>query len=129
MVALDAPTIAALREQKKRQAEERLQMGAAWIDHGLVFCRADGTPLHPERFTRSFSERVRQLELPPIRLHDLRHGWATMALAAGVHPKIVQERLGHANVAITLGIYSHTTAGLHGDAATKVADLVFGSSG
>ncbi len=52
--------------------------------------------------------------------------WATMALSAGVHPKVVQERLGHANIGITLNVYSHVTAGLHDDAAEKVADLVFG---
>lgn len=67
----------------------------------------------------------RQLGLPKIRLHDLRHGWATMALAAGVHPK-VQERLGHANISITLDRYSHVTAGLHDDAPDRVAGLVFG---
>jgi integrase len=95
------------------------------VDHGLIFCRMDGGPLHPERFTRRFSERLHQLGLPPIRLHDLRHGWATMALSAGVHPKIVQERLGHANIGVTLDIYSHVTATLHGEGAEKVADLVF----
>ncbi len=126
-VVLDAGTVAALREHRKRQNEERLQIGAGWRDHDLVFCRVDGTPLHPERFSRSFDDRVRQLGLPKIRLHDLRHGWATMALAAGVHPKVVQERLGHANVSITLDVYSHVTAGLHGDAAERVAGLVFGA--
>ncbi len=64
---------------------------------------------------------------PKIRLHDLRHGWATMALAAGVHPEVVQERLGHANIGITLDVYSHVTAGLHDDAAERVAGLVFGA--
>ncbi len=92
-----------------------------------MFCRVDGTPLHPERLTRSFTERTRQLGLPKIRLHDLRHGWATLALAAGVHPKVVQERLGHANISITLDVYSHVTASLHGDAAEKVACIVFGT--
>ncbi len=101
-------------------------MGTGWTDHGLVFCRVDGTMLHPERFSRSFGDRIRQLGFPKIRLHDLRHGWATMALSAGVHPKVVQERLGHANIGITLNVYSHVTAGLHDDAAEKVADLVFG---
>ncbi len=128
-VTLDAVTVAALREHRKRQAAERLQLGGGWRDLDLVFCRVDGTPLHPERFSRSFVDRVRQLGLPKIRLHDLRHGWATLALAAGVHPKVVQERLGHANIAITLDTYSHVTAGLHGDAAEKVAGLVFGTGG
>jgi integrase len=125
-IHLDTATVAVLREHRKGQAAERLQMGAGWTDHGLVFSRVDGTLLHPERFSRSFGDRVRQLGLPKIRLHDLRHGWATMALGAGVHPKVVQERLGHANIGITLDVYSHVTAGLHDDAAEKVADLVFG---
>jgi integrase len=98
-VVLDAGTVAALREHRKRPAAERLQMGSGWTDHGLGFCQVDGTMLHPERFSRSFGDAVRRLGLPPIRLHDLRHGWATIALSAGVHPKVVQERLGHANIA------------------------------
>jgi integrase len=82
--------------------------------------------LHPERFSEWFEDRTRQLGLPKIRLHDLRHGWATMALASGVHPKVVQERLGHASISITLDTYSHVTDGLHDDAAERVASLVFG---
>jgi integrase len=122
-VVLDAGTVAELREHRKRQAAERLQMGEGWADNDLVFCRVEGTMLHPERFSRSFGDAVRRLGLPPIRLHDLRHGWATMALSAGVHPKVVQERLGHANIGITLDTYSHVTGSLHGDAAETVAAL------
>ena len=71
-------------------------MGAGFTDHGLVFCRPDGGPLHPERFSRTFSRRDSpRSNLPAIRLHDLRHTWATLALSAGEHPKVVQERLGH----------------------------------
>jgi integrase len=125
---LDPFTVAPLREQRKRQAAERLLMGAGWTDHGLVFCRVDGGPLHPERFSRTFATRVRQLGLPPIRLHDLRHGWATMALADGVHPKVVQERLGHATIGITLGTYSHVTRGMHADAAALIAGRIFGTA-
>jgi len=77
--------------------------------------------IHPERFTRGFSEAVRRLGLPAIRLHDLRHGWATLALQAGIHPKVVQERLGHAKIGITLDTYSHVVDGLHDDAAEQVA--------
>ena len=122
-VTLDAGTVEALREHRKRQAAERLLMGAGWTDTDLVFCHVDGAMLHPERFTRGFSDAVRRLGLPRIRLHDLRHGWATLALQAGVHPKIVQERLGHANIGITLDTYSHVVAGLHEDAAEQVAAL------
>ena len=127
-VTLDKGTIAALREHRKRQAAERLLMGAGWTDLDLVFCHVDGTMLHPERFTRGFSEAVGRLGLPAIRLHDLRHGWATLALQAGVHPKVVQERLGHANIGITLDTYSHVVAGLHDDAAEQVAALFWSGS-
>jgi integrase len=122
-VTLDSGTVAALREHRKRQAAERLLMGAGWTDTDLVFCHVDGTMLHPERFTRGFSDAVRRLGLPAIRLHDLRHGWATLPLQAGVHPKVVQERLGHASIGITLDTYSHVVAGLHEDAAEQVAAL------
>ena len=124
-VMLDVATVAALREHRKRQAAERLSIGAGWIDLDLVFAAADGTPLHPERFSRTFTEHVARLGLPAVPLHALRHGWATLALAAGVRPKVVQERLGHATISITLDIYSHATSGLHSDAAEQVAGLVF----
>ena len=122
-VTLDTGTVAALREHRKRQAAERLLLGAGWTDLDLVFCHVDGTMLQPEAFSRGFLETVAKIGLPRIRLHDLRHGWATMALQAGVHPKVVQERLGHANIGITLDTYSHVTAGLHEDAAENVAAL------
>ena len=123
-VALDPGTITVLREHRQRQIAERLLMGAGFTDHGLVFCRPDGGPLHPERFSRTFSRESAHAGLPAIRLHDLRHTWATLALSAGEHPKVVQERLGHANVSITLDVYSHVSEGLHGDAASRLT-LIF----
>jgi integrase len=122
-ITLDKGTVAALREHRKQQNAERLLMGSGWTDSDLVFCHVDGTMLHPERFTRGFSEAVRRLGSPAIRLHDLRHGWATLALQAGVHPKVVQERLGHANIGIRWTPYSHVVAGLHENAAEQVAAL------
>jgi len=95
-VALDPGTVAVLRRHRQQQLEERLIMGAGFTDHGLIFCRPDGGPLHPERFTRTFEIEAGRAGLPRIRLHDLRHTWATLALASGEHPKVVQERLGHA---------------------------------
>jgi site-specific recombinase XerD len=95
-------------------------MGAGWQDHDLVFCHVDGTMLHPERFTRSFSDAARRLGLPRLGPHvAMRHGWATLALEDGIHPKVVQERLGHSNIGITLDMYSHVIAGLHDDAASE----------
>jgi integrase len=125
-IALDAPTVEVLREHRKRQAAQRLEFGPGWADHDLVFADYDGSPLMPERFSSRFGEQVKKLGLPPISPHSLRHTWATLALPAGVHPKVVQERLGHANVNITLDIYSHVTGPLHSDAAEQVAGLVFG---
>jgi hypothetical protein len=92
--------------------------------HGLVFCRPDGAPLHPKRFSRTFSEQAAKAGLPPIRLHDLRHIWATLALTAGVHPRVAQERMGHSTVGITLGTYSHVAEGMQADAAALVAQLM-----
>jgi integrase len=126
-VALDQGTVAVLRRHRQQMLAERLIMGAGFIDHGLVFCRPDGGPLHPERFSRTFMIEAARAGLPRIRCHDLRHTWATLALSAGEHPKVVQERLGHANVSITLDVYSHVTEGLHGDAASRVAVIIFGA--
>jgi integrase len=124
-IELDAATVAVLKDHRKRQAEERLLIGAGWKDHGLVFCRIDGGLLHPADVSKMFARRIRRLGLRPIRLHDLRHGWATLALAAGQHPKVVSERLGHANISITLDTYSHVTKGLHRQAAETVAGVIF----
>jgi integrase len=70
---------------------------------------------------------VKAAGVPRIRLHDLRHTWATLALAAGVPPKVVSERLGHANIQVTMNTYSHVMPGMQADAAEKVAALIFGS--
>jgi integrase len=95
-------------------------------DDGLVFAKGTGQPLHPELVSREFDRRVERWELPRISLHGLRHTWATLALAAGVHPKVVQERLGHSVIAVTLDLYSHTTPTLHDEAAELVAGQILG---
>lgn len=125
-VALDADTVTALRAHRKRQAAERLAWGPAYADGGYVFCREDGVAYSPDYVTRAFREAVKRAGLPRIRLHDLRHTWASLALAAGVNPKVVSERLGHATVSFTLDTYSHVMPGLQEDAAAKVAALLRG---
>ena len=92
----------------------------------MVFCREDGAPLHPQHFCERFGQHARAAGLPRIRLHDLRHTHATLALQAGVHPKVVSERLGHSSVAITLDVYSHVVPAMEEEAAAKVAAVVFG---
>lgn len=129
VVELDAATATTLRTWKARQAEERLAMGAGYDDNDLIFCRPDGRPYHPEAFSKTFDRRLRQpryAELPAIRLHDLRHTWATLALAAGVDVAIVSKRLGHSSPMTTWQTYQHVVAGMQADAAEKVAALIFG---
>lgn len=125
-VALDPTTLAALRDHRVAHAEERLRWGPVYQDADLVFCHADGTPLHPDRFSKAFVKQAAAAGLPAIRFHDLRHTHATLALQAGIHPKVVSERLGHATVSITLDTYSHAIPAMEEAAAAKVAAVVFG---
>jgi integrase len=120
-VELDPTTIAVLRAHRGRQATERLAFGAGYRDHGRVFTRPGGEPLNPDAVSIQFKRRAARLGLPPVRFHDLRHGWATMALEAGEHPKVVAEQLGHASVRVTLDTYSHVTPGVQREAVTRVA--------
>lgn len=123
-IALDPSTVAVLRAHRKRMLEERMLAGADFIDEGLVFHRPDGTCLRPEGVSDTFKRRVGQLGLTPLTLKGLRHTWATLALEQGIHPRVVQERLGHSTIAITLGIYSHVAPTLHDEAASVVSALI-----
>lgn len=123
-VALDPATVAALKVHRKRQLEERLALGTGYADQDLVVCKVDGSPIHPKTVSYYFGQHVKRLGLPKIRLHDLRHTHATLALRAGIHPRVVQERLGHANVSITLDTYSHVDLQMQADAAAQVSALL-----
>ena len=90
-----------------------------------MFCELDGQPLHPANLSQRFRRLVRSTDLQPLRFHDLRHTHATLALQAGVHPKVVSERLGHADIGITLNLYSHVIPAMEEEAAAKVAALLF----
>jgi integrase len=122
-IALDAGTVTVLCEHRRRMLEERLLVGD-FDDHGLVFHQPDGTCLRPDAVSNAFLSRVGRYGLPRLTLHGLRHTWATLALERGIHPRVVQERLGHSTIAITLGIYSHVAPTLHDEAAGLVASLV-----
>lgn len=126
-VALDPNTVEALREHRERQLLERALMADAYEDNDLVFAREDGTLVHPDWFSDAFLAHAKAAGLPRIRFHDLRHTHATLALAAGVHPKVVSERLGHASITITLDTYSHAIPAMQETAASLVASLVFES--
>ena len=129
-VYVDQRTLAALREHRKRQSEQRLAAGPAW-DTSLDLVVRDelGQPIHPDTFSREFDQLVRKLDVPRIRLHDLRHTHATLALKAGVHPKVVSERLGHSTVGVTLDLYSHVVPALARDAAELIMSAAYGESG
>lgn len=144
-IILDAGTLALLRSWRSHQNQERLAFGTThecaspepdcelpgYHMRGLVFARPDGDYLHPERFSREFKRAQRRYNrqnadqpLPEISLHALRHGWATVALEAGVPMKVVQDRLNHASERITADIYTHVRAPLQSDAAQRVAELL-----
>lgn len=117
--------MAALRAHRKAQVEERLALGPGYQDGDLAFCREDGRALHPDTFTDWFQRHAKAAGLPSIRVHDLRHSFATLALEAGIPAKVVSVSLGHAGVGITLDTYSHVVPGMQEEAAQKVAALIF----
>ena len=107
-VDLPLRAIEALRSHRKGQIEEQLRAGSNWQDYGLVFASGKGTPLDAQNIVnRFFKPLLRRAGLPNIRWHDLRHTYATLLLARGIHPAYVQKSLGHASVQLTLDRYSH----------------------
>lgn len=125
-VALDVTSVEVLRTHRTTQLEERIRLGPAWVDSGYVFCGIDGAAMHPDTITATFRSIIVDLDVPQIRLHDLRHTSATLALKAGIHPKVVSERLGHATISITLDLYSHVLDGMQAEAAEQIGDVIFG---
>ena len=129
VVALDPLTVEVLKAQATRQLDEQQQWGETWVESGLVFTAENGAALDPESVSRYWRQAIKRAMLPPIRLDDLRHTHATLALQAGVHPKVVSERLDHATVSITLDTYSHAIPAMQEEAATLIAGLVFATTG
>jgi len=101
-----------LRQYKEEQETQRILIGKPLTDSDFVFAHLDGKPLDPSTVTYAFAKIVRKAGLPHIHFHDLRHTHATLMLKAGVYPKVVSERLGHAKVSITLDTCSHILLGL-----------------
>jgi len=124
LIALSPSTVAVLKEHQTVQIEQRLAVGMTLQDDDLVFSQPDGKPLLPDSITVAWRNLARRSGLKGIRLHDARHTHASLLLKQGVHPKIVQERLGHASIAITLDTYSHVAPGLQQQAANGFDDIV-----
>ena len=124
-IVLPAFTVVALKQHRLKQLEEKLKAGPAWQEHDYVFCTSIGTHVNPTRdvldVLKSFLE---QAGLPDIRFHDLRHSSATMLLGMKVHPKIVQEILGHSQINITMDIYSHVLPTMQEEAMNMINEAL-----
>jgi integrase len=124
-IALDHTTVTALRQHRHLQQIEHHAAGKRWIEGGYVFTFPDGRPLSPDRLTRLFAKLVRAAGLPPVTIHGLRHGAATMALAAGASLKSVQAMLGHSSIQVTADIYPAVLPDTAHEAAEDAASLLF----
>ena len=124
VVDLDAETVELLRRHRNIQDDERAEWGADYQDAGLVVAKENGEPIHPHTFSQSFERIIANAGQRRIRLHDLRHTHASLALKAGVPVKVVSERLGHESPAFTLKQYAHVLPGMQAEAAAQIAQLV-----
>jgi integrase len=124
LVALSPSVAELLRRHYTEEETGRILLGKTLAGDDLVFAHPDGGPLDPSTVTHAFGKLIKKVGLPHIRFHDLRHTHATLMLKGGVHPKIVSERLGHANIGITLDTYSHVVPGLQEAAALRFDALI-----
>lgn len=124
-IALTSIAVEALKRRRLAQYQERLAAGPAWEDLDLVFSNLVGRPRDPSHLRhREFPSVLRRAGLPAIRFHDLRHSTATLLLSMGVHPKVVQELLGHSQISTTMDIYSHVMPHLQADAMRDLDRLL-----
>jgi integrase len=123
-IALDHTTAGALRAHRDRQRAEAVAFGPGYRASGYVFTNLNGDPMAPDRLSRTFKKLAADAGLPPVRLHDLRHGAATLALAAGVDLRTVQDMLGHSSIVLTADTYISVLPEVARNAAEKVAALI-----
>ena len=119
MIVLSPLNASVLSRHREKQQQDRALLGTALREDDLVFSKPDGKPFLPNTVTHAWIKLVRQTGLNPIRLHDARHSHASIMLKQGTHPKVVQERLGHASIQITLDTYSHVAPGIQEAAAAR----------
>jgi integrase len=123
-ITLGPATIELLRVVQGTQQLAKLEAGPLWQDTGYVFTNPDGSPVLPGTLTMNFRYLARELGMPPLTLHGLRHAFATLALQAGMNPKVVSEALGHSSVTITLDTYSHVLPNMQDELAIAVENLL-----
>lgn len=123
-LVLGPNTMENLRDHTRRQSIEESFAGDRWHSNNLVFPSTIGTPMEPRNVIRDFKGVLGKAGLPDIRFHDLRHTAATLMLQEGIHPKLVQERLGHSSISITLDTYSHVLPTMHKEAAIALDGLL-----
>lgn len=128
-LSLDKATIEVLRCHVKMIREEKEAWGEHYQDHGLMFCWEDGRPIYPDTITEQLGRLADRHGLPPLTVRGLRHTYATTALRAKVHPKVVSTRLGHAKVAFTLDVYTEDVPELDEAAAQEISDLFLHAPG
>ena len=123
-ISLDTFTREELTRLLKQLDEERTALGAAYPDHGLLMVNEEGRPLHPDTITARFNRLVDRAGVPHIRLHDVRHTYATLAMDLGIDPKMLSDRIGHANTSVTLQIYTHRSAGRDQAMAQTLGEMI-----
>lgn len=126
-ISIDERTASLMRQHRRAQREDQLAIGPDWCNDGdLAFTDETGGPIRPEWFSKEFGRLVAASGVPRIRLHDVRHTYATIALKTGIPAKVVSEHLGHSTIAITLDLYSHVTPGIDREATDKISAAMFG---
>ena len=123
-VALPPSATLLLKEYEEQQAFEYSMLGISLDDEGLVFSQHDGRPLLPDSVSQAWVRMLRRANLKHFRFHDIRHTHASLLLKQNVHPKVVQERLGHATISTTLDLYSHVAPGLQEAAAVRFDEAI-----
>ncbi|MCY6485341.1 site-specific integrase [Clostridium aestuarii] len=121
-------TLPILKQHRKHQLQNKLLLGNEYTDNNFVICQTNGNPYNPDYITGNFARHIsklsKELNIPKIRFHDLRHTHATLLLKQGINPKVVSERLGHSQVSLTLDTYSHVLPDMQKEAAEKLNDLL-----
>ena len=123
-IALDARVVEQLKQHRTCQAARQQELGPLYADHDLVFAQADGRPVDSTLMLQRFQRALRRANLPVLRIKDLRHVHASIMLSEGVHPRVVQEQLGHASITLTLDTYSHVTPGIQAEAVQRVGKVL-----